>query len=161
MRAKKFPLTPGRTAGWTLVELSLALAVVGVLAAIALPMYDNHRERIKRATAVLDIRALQMLIKDYAADNGGTLPASLSDIGNGGRLDPWARPYRYLDLTTSRGHGAARKDHRLNPINSDFDLYSTGKDGLSGTQLTQKVSLDDIVRARDGAFVGLAADFSP
>lgn len=160
MQARKISLRPGRMAGWTLVELALTVAVVGVLAAIALPMYDNHRERIKRATAVLDIGALQMLIKDYAADNGGTLPASLSDVGNGGRLDPWGRPYRYLDLTTSHGHGAARKDHRLNPINSDFDLYSVGKDGLSGTQLTNKSSLDDIVRARDGAFVGVAADFS-
>lgn len=159
MRARMVSLTPGREAGWTLVELALTLALVGVLAAIALPMYDNHRERIKRATAILDIRALQMQIKDYAADNGGTLPASLSVIGNGGRLDPWGHPYRYLDLTTSSGHGAARKDHRLNPINSDFDLYSMGKDGLSRTQLTQKNSLDDIVRARDGAFVGLAADF--
>ncbi len=159
MRTRIVSLTPRREAGWTLVELALMAAVIGVLAAIALPMYDNHRERIKRATAILDIRALQFQIKDYAADNGGAFPASLSDIGNGGKLDPWGRPYQYLDLTGSRGHGAARKDRRLNPINSDFDLYSVGKDGLSGTQLTQKVSLDDIVRARDGAFVGLAADF--
>ena len=36
------------------------------------------------------------------------------------------------------------------PINSKFDLYSMGKDGVSQTQLTNKDSLDDIVWANDG-----------
>lgn len=58
-----------------------------------------------------------------------------------------------------KGKGKARKDRKLNPLNSDFDLYSLGKDGASKTQLTNKVSLDDTVRANDGAFVGLAADY--
>lgn len=54
----------------------------------------------------------------------------------------------------------ARKDRKLNPLNSDFDLYSLGKDGLSKPQLTNRDSLDDIVRANDGAFVGLAANYT-
>lgn len=159
MRAPGVSLTLGRKGGWTLVEFMLMLTVIGVLIAIAVPAYDNHRERIKRASAVLDIGALQTIIKDYAADNGGSFPMSLADVGNGGKLDPWGRPYQYLNLTTSHGHGGARKDRRLNPINSDFDLYSMGKDGASSTQLTNGASLDDIVRARDGAFIGLASEF--
>jgi general secretion pathway protein G len=63
-------------------------------------------------------------------------------------------------LSSAKGKGDARKDGKLNPINSDFDLYSRGKDKVYKPQLTQKDSLDDIVRAQDGAFVGLAADFS-
>lgn len=161
MRTKNDSLTRGRKAGWTLVELMLIVAVVGVLAAIVTPKYANYRERIKRSTAILDIRVLQALVKDHADGNGGSFPASLAEVGNGGRLDPWGRLYQYVDLTAVGGHGRARKDHRLNPINSDFDLFSMGKDGVFKTQLTQKDSLDDIVRARDGAFVGLATDFSP
>lgn len=160
MRSKYAYLLRGRKTGWTLVELLLVVAVVGVLAAIAMPIYANYRERVNRSTAVQDIRILQMMIKDYAND-AGSFPGSLAGIGNGGKLDPWGRAYRYVDLTTTSGRGQARKDHRLNPINSDFDLYSMGKDGVSRTQLTQRDSLDDIVRARDGAFVGLASDFSP
>ncbi|MDO8250007.1 MAG: prepilin-type N-terminal cleavage/methylation domain-containing protein [Rhodoferax sp.] len=148
-----------RAAGLTLVELMLVLMLIGVLAAIAMPMYANYRERINRATAVQDIRILQLLIADYAA-SGGTFPTSLADVGNGGKLDPWGQAYQYVDLTAIDGHGKARKDHKFNPINTSFDLYSMGKDGVSRTQLTQKDSLDDIVRARDGAFVGLASDFS-
>jgi general secretion pathway protein G len=49
-----------------------------------------------------------------------------------------------------------RKDKQLQPINTDYDLYSVGKDGDSVAPLTAKKSLDDIVRAGEGAYVGLA-----
>lgn len=148
-----------RFAGLTLVELMIVLLLIGVLAAIAMPMYTNYRERINRTTAILDIKILQLLITDYAS-TGGSFPASLAEVGNGGKLDPWGRAYHYVDLSGVNGYGKARKNRKLNPINSDFDLFSTGKDGVFKSQLTQKDSLDDIVRARDGAFVGLASDFS-
>ena len=49
-----------------------------------------------------------------------------------------------------------RKDKKLVPLNSDYDLYSMGPDGESKPPLTAKASKDDIVRANDGEFVGLA-----
>jgi general secretion pathway protein G len=149
-----------RTGGWTIIELMLVLGVIGVLVAIALPKYTDYRERVKQSQAVADIGVLQVLISGYQL-NAGAYPASLADVGNDGKLDPWGNAYVYVDLTTTKGHGKARKDHKLNPINSDFDLYSMGKNGVSKTQLTQKDSLDDIVRARDGKYIGLARDFSP
>lgn len=138
----------------------IALLIVGVLAAIALPKYADYRDRIDRAKAVQDIGMLQAIISNYKL-NSGSYPADLAAIGNGGMLDPWKHAYVYVDLSSVNGNGKARKDHKLNPINSDFDLYSMGKDGVSKPQLTQKDSLDDIVRAGDGAYVGLAAEYSP
>lgn len=52
-----------------------------------------------------------------------------------------------------------RKDRFLVPINSDYDLYSMGADGRSVAPLTASMSRDDIIRANDGAFVGLAEDY--
>ena len=52
-----------------------------------------------------------------------------------------------------------RKDHNLHPLNSEFDLYSFGKDGQSQSPLTAKASRDDVIWARDGGFVGLAEDY--
>ena len=52
-----------------------------------------------------------------------------------------------------------RKDRFLVPINSDYDLFSMGKDGESVAPLTAKASRDDVVRASDGAFIGLASNF--
>ncbi|MCP5251868.1 MAG: hypothetical protein H6939_09135 [Burkholderiales bacterium] len=45
------------------------------------------------------------------------------------------------------------------PINSDYDLYSMGKDGASVSPLTAKASRDDIIRANNGRFIGRAADY--
>jgi general secretion pathway protein G len=146
--------------GFTFIELMISLAIVGVLASVATPMYQNYRERIRVSTAVADIGAISVAIKGYALD-AQRYPVSLAEIRMGGKLDPWGYPYRYLDLTTVSGHGASRKDKRLNPLNSDFDLYSVGKDGDTSTSLNPKVSRDDVIRARDGRFIGLARDFDP
>jgi general secretion pathway protein G len=57
----------------------------------------------------------------------------------------------------ARGH--ARKDHSLVPINTDFDLYSMGPDGRSAPPLTAQHSRDDIVRANNGTFIGIASEY--
>jgi general secretion pathway protein G len=44
-------------------------------------------------------------------------------------------------------------------LNSDYDLYSMGEDGESVPPLTAKQSRDDIIRANNGGFIGLAADY--
>lgn len=53
----------------------------------------------------------------------------------------------------------ARKDHNLHPINSDFDLYSSGADGQSSKPLTAGASKDDIIRANNGSFYGYGKDY--
>ena len=75
--------------------------------------------------------------------------------------DPWDTAYQFLNIenSTTKGKGGLRKDKFLNPLNSDYDLYSSGKDKDSKGPLTAKASHDDIVRARNGGFVGLATDF--
>ena len=45
------------------------------------------------------------------------------------------------------------------PINSTFDLYSVGRDGDSRAPLQNPKSFDDVLRANDGAFLGLGKDF--
>jgi general secretion pathway protein G len=44
-------------------------------------------------------------------------------------------------------------------VSTDFDLYSMGKDGKSVAPFTAQASQDDVVRANDGAFVGLVANY--
>ena len=71
------------------------------------------------------------------------------------------QPYRYTNLDTAKGNGKARKNKNLVPINSDFDVYSMGKDGETAGPLTAKKSRDDVVRANDGRFIGLASEYDP
>jgi len=149
-----------RAGGQTIVELMIGLLIAMVLVTIAVALYQNYRERIRVSQAITEIGAMSVTVKHYVMDHGSP-PSSLADVGLGYKLDPWGRPYYYLDLTAQNGKGKSRRDKKLNPLNSDFDLYSAGKDGKTQTQLTAHNSRDDVIRARDGKFIGLASDFDP
>jgi general secretion pathway protein G len=144
------------TGGFTLLELTIGLGIVAVLALIALPAYSDYVERTRVDHAVAEIRVLLVSIRKYEDDNQA-VPANLAAIGSANKLDPWGRPYVYLKLGAPSTAGKARKNKNLVPINSQFDLYSQGKDGASKPPLTAKPSLDDVVLANDGSFVGLAS----
>ena len=146
--------------GFTAIEMLIALAILGVLASLAYSRYADYTERIRQATATTDINGMSVIIAQYNLENR-RFPDSLADVRLDTRLDPWGRQYAYFNLATHKGNGKARKDRQLNPLNSDFDLYSVGKDGGSSSSLQAKNSRDDIVRARDGRFIGLASDFDP
>ena len=143
--------------GFTLAELMLALAILAVIVAIAVPAYSSYVERAKVAQAETDIIAISAQIEGYYQD-AHAYPSSLVQVGAAGKLDPWGHPYVYYPLD-SANIGEARKDKNLVPINSDFDLYSVGPDGKSAPPLTAPQSRDDVVRANNGAFVGLASDY--
>ena len=147
-----------RLAGMTLLEVLAALTVVGVLAAVALPNFSQYIERGRYAQAAADIRTIEQQIVRFGIERNGRLPDALAELGIA-LNDPWGRPYQYLNVTAVANRGAVRKDRALNPINTDFDLYSTGPDGRSVPPLTAAHSRDDVVRARNGQFVGKAEDF--
>ena len=149
-----------RRSGFTIVEILIVVAILGTLASIAVPKYTDYRERVRVAQAVADITALSMLINSYQLD-ARNYPANLASVGNSGKLDPWGRPYVYLNLQDPATKGLARKNKNLVPINSDYDLYSIGSDGDSRAPLTAKASRDDVIRANDGRFLGLARDYEP
>lgn len=144
--------------GLTLIELLIGLAVIAVLAAIAVPNYAQYMERGRNAQAAGDIRSIELAIARFSMTSNGRFPERLADIGVATN-DPWGRPYQYLNVQTVRNRGPVRKDRALNPINTDYDLYSLGRDGRSVPPLTAAHSRDDIVRARNGQFVGKAEDF--
>lgn len=214
--------TSRSTVGFTVVELIIAMMIMGIIAGLVVPEYLGYLDKAKVAKAIADINTLSTEIQEYKGSSG-ILPESLADIGRAALLDSWGNQYRYLRLdcsvalaregsglegvTAARtdwmaigatalwqigslfgvGHipsvyaaggddgkdeeekgggggscggiGNARKDRFLVPINSDYDLYSTGKDGQSLAPLTAKGSSDDVIRANDGGFIGLASNF--
>ncbi len=149
-----------RNAGFTLIEWLIVLTFLGTLVGIAVPAYTSYVNQANIAQAKTDIRSLELAIARYEAKNG-QLPDSLDDMGAGGLLDPWGKTYQYLRIAGAdlQGKGQLRKDRFLVPLNSDYDLYSNGKDGSSKAPLTAAVSRDDIIRANNGAFIGLAVDY--
>ncbi len=157
--SRAHPLKDSR--GLTLIELLVTVAIVGLLAAISINVYANALEKSKVTRAIVEIRGIEKAIADHEVND--ELPDSLDDIGWGNRPDPWGNPYRYLKFKTNKQGkvipGQARKDRFLVPLNSAYDLYSMGADGDSKGPLTAKASRDDVLRAGDGSFVGLASHF--
>jgi general secretion pathway protein G len=146
--------------GFTLIEIVLVLAVLGITLAIAIPSAERYFERARIAETTSAIAEMQRTIRDHERTKGA-LPDGLGDVGFDTKRDAWGQGYEYLNLRTLKGNGKARKDKSLKPLNSDFDLYSVGPDGVTAPSLTAKAARDDVVRARDGRFIGTAAEFDP
>jgi general secretion pathway protein G len=137
-------------------EIAAVAATLAIAASFAVPAFHGYVERARVARAVSDIGTLSLQLYRHQ-QRTSALPASLVEAGLNA-VDPWGRPYVYrraADVSRAR----LRKDKMLAPLNTDFDLYSLGPDGESALALPAPQSRDDVVRAGDGAYIGLAANY--
>ena len=126
----------GKARGFTLIEVLVVVAILGILAAIVVPRIMDRPDEAKRVAAKADVAAIVQVLKLYRLDNGfypstdqglaalvqrpttNPQPANWKQGGYLDRLpkDPWGGDYQYL---SPGQHG-------------EFDVYSLGKDGQLG-----------------------------
>ena len=143
--------------GYSLIEVMVAMGIIALLAAVAVPSYQGYVNKTDVYKAVRDLTAISLAVEGYRSDYG-EYPDNLGQVGIA-LTDPWGNAYRYNRIDGVQGKGKARKDKNLVPINSDYDIFSLGEDGLSVSPLTAPQSHDDIVRANNGGYYGLAEDY--
>jgi general secretion pathway protein G len=128
-----------RRAGFTLIELMVVIAILGILAALVAPTIIGRKEDAMRAAAKAQIKNFEQALKLFYVDNGfypsteqglqalvekptiGRIPTRWRE---GGYLesktvpkDPWGNPYVYISPGIH---------------NRDFDIISYGADGQEG-----------------------------
>jgi general secretion pathway protein G len=250
-------------AGFTLIELMIAIAILAILAGIGVPQYVSALRTAKVGKARQELVTISHAIDGYAATHGGLLPLTLYQVGFGGRRDPWGVRYCYLNYADGTGDGldwairaglvdpaalkasssgggaggealrfgsfvpasfrrrlpqdpfagpvaveggdasvqslaqavtaalprpsdsnesaelagslrragtfaffagvagetTRRRDRYMFPLNTDYDLFSLGADGATAVAIGNPVSLDDVIRAQNGGYFGLAGDY--
>jgi len=143
--------------GFTMVELIVVTAVLGVLASMAIPFYNSYLEKTRNGRAMAEIRTLSTEITGFSTDNGGAYPIDLGRINRGGFKDPWNRLYQYNNFTDLAATPALKDAFDPENYNKDFDVYSLGVDGLTNPAGVDNgtTTKDDIIRTNDGSFIGL------
>ena len=149
-----------KSKGFGLLELMVVLVIASLLVSVAVPGYDRYVQRAKVRAAIGEIGKISLAIEEFRLRNMNRIPLTLAELGIEISNDPWGRPYEFVNIPAAGpGFGGMRKDGKLNPLNTDFDLYSRGRDGDSKGPLSAAASRDDVVRANNGAFIGLGEDY--
>lgn len=125
-----------RQRGFTLIEIMVVIAILGILAALIVPKIMSRPDEARRVAAKQDIGTVMQALKLYRLDNGryptqeqglraliekpsiDPAPNNWKDGGYLERLpnDPWGNPYQYL-----------------NPgVHGEIDVFSYGPEGKAG-----------------------------
>jgi len=165
--------------GFTLAEVTVSVMVAALLLSLMIPTAMRMVDKAKDDKALTDLEEIQERITTFYRANY-RYPLSLMEIYVTAPIDPWGNPYQYLNIADTpeqgkreeegkseeegKGEGGSykgkvRKYKNQTRINTDYDLYSMGADGKSAPPLTATPSQDDIVRGKNGRFLGSALEY--
>lgn len=65
--------------GFTLVELLVVILIIGILAAVAVPVYNHQKQKGAEATVISDLRNIGTFMEEYIVANNGNYPTSIPD----------------------------------------------------------------------------------
>ncbi len=109
--------------GFTLIELLIVVAIIGILAAIAVPNFLNAQMRAKVARVVADMKAVAMAEEQYHLDRGQYTYDGDCGVGSAEHLS-------YIPLTTPVAYINSTPEDAFAGIDPEFQNRQTIKTGL-------------------------------
>lgn len=112
---------------FTLIELLVVIAVIGILAALLLPVLSGAKARAQRTTCLNNLKQINLGILLYAEDNSDTLPAAPDVVGDvigvNGATNHWSRIYKRLIKSYVGLQGASSPQDKLFACPADIFYY--------------------------------------
>ena len=144
---------------FTTVEMLIGISVFVLIASITINSGLAFIDKIRGHTVISDLKAIQIEVDKFYKANG-SYPDSLDEIYASTQTDPWNTAYQYLRIKGGPpGVTGKQRKYKSLKVNSSYDLYSMGHDQETASPLTASISKDDIIRGRNGDFLGYVTDF--
>ncbi|MFQ5843583.1 MAG: type II secretion system protein [Planctomycetota bacterium] len=116
--------------GFTLIELLIVVAIIGIIAAIAIPNLLNAIDRGKQKRTMADMRSIGTAIESYAVDNN-YYPKGMSSVGSSG-VSTYVVPVYIKTVPTTDGW-SNNWDIDSDANGTEYTITSPAKDGATGT----------------------------
>ena len=111
--------------GFTLIELLIVVAIIGIIAAIAIPNLLNAIDRGKQKRTMADLRSIGTAVESYAVDNNVYPVAATAAT-----LQTTVQPLYIKSMPTADGWA---NTFQVDSVTTQYTLFSQGKDGATNT----------------------------
>lgn len=150
----KYNSFPRKSQGFTLLELLVVVILMGILAAVVIPMFVDHKDAVEQATAFTSMKNIASAMSNYQAANNGEYPPDR----NPGQCPVGFAPYLQMDWANDRPlDGQWDWEKGVFGITAGISIYMPDR---TTTYMREMDKRFDNGNLNNGQFIGLSQRYT-